>query len=47
MGVEKALEQWAKLAREAEGYRKNAFISIISKDLAQANIIPFPVQKKA
>lgn len=47
LGVQKALEQWKQVASEADQYRKNAFISETSKNLAQANIIQFPNLKKA
>lgn len=47
MGVDKALEQWDKVAKEAEEYRKNAFISETSKNLAQSNVIQFPGAKRA
>lgn len=47
MGVDKALEQWDKVAKEAEEYRRNAFISETSKNLAQSNVIQFPGEKRA
>lgn len=46
MGVDKALEQWDRVAKEAEEYRKNAFITETSKNLAQWNVIQFPVPGK-
>lgn len=47
MGVDRALEQWDKVAEKAEEYRKNAFISETSKNLVLADIIQFPDLKKA
>lgn len=47
MGVKKALEQWDRVAKEAEEYRKNAFISETSKNLVLAEVIRFPNLKKA
>lgn len=47
IGVDKALEQWDAIAKEAQDYRQRAFITETSKNLAQSNVISFPELKKA
>lgn len=47
LGAEKALEEWDLVAKEADEYRKTAFISATSKNLAEAGVVRFPAPKRA
>lgn len=46
MGVDAAIEQWERIAGEADDYRKRAFITETPEELAQADIILFPMPKR-
>lgn len=47
MAVDKAVEEWDKVAKDADQYRRTAFITQVSSVEAATNTIQFPVHKDA
>lgn len=46
LAVDAAIEQWEKIAGEADDYRKRAFITETPEELVQADIILFPMPER-